>query len=227
MTNTNTTLPKLELISFKLCPFVQKVVIALKFQKINYDITYINLKNPPAWFKEISPLAKVPILKVADEVLFESSVIQEFIDDISNNSMHPEDFLEKAKSRALASFGSSIFEMLRGVAGAKNKEECMENVQKVVKKLSFLEENCTDNNYFFGNKFKFLDASLAPLFMRMEIINQSYGLDFLDSLPKLKKYSKNVLEVKCVTNSVVEEFLDLYTGMISSLDGYLFTLLKK
>jgi glutathione S-transferase len=42
-------------------------------------MTYINPMDPPAWFKEISPTGQVPLLKVDDQVIFESLVITEFI----------------------------------------------------------------------------------------------------------------------------------------------------
>ncbi|MBT7766569.1 MAG: glutathione S-transferase family protein, partial [Bdellovibrionales bacterium] len=54
----------MELISFKLCPFVQRAVIVLKEHQLDYDINYINLADPPSWFREISPTGKVPLLKV-------------------------------------------------------------------------------------------------------------------------------------------------------------------
>ncbi|HBA28353.1 MAG TPA: glutathione S-transferase, partial [Gammaproteobacteria bacterium] len=87
---------KLELISFKLCPFVQRAIIILKKQKIDYDITFINPMDPPDWFKAISPTGQVPLLKADDEVIFESSVISEFANDISENDLHPSDAIQKA-----------------------------------------------------------------------------------------------------------------------------------
>jgi len=50
---------------------------------------------------EISPLGQVPLLKVGNEVLFESAAITEFIDDISEGSLHPEDPLVRAKKSRL------------------------------------------------------------------------------------------------------------------------------
>ena len=70
-----------ELISFKLCPFVQRSVIVLLEKEAPFDITYIDLSNPPDWFKAISPMGKVPVLKVDDTVLFESAVIMEYLDE--------------------------------------------------------------------------------------------------------------------------------------------------
>ena len=65
-----------ELISFKLCPFVQRAAIILLFKKIPFRTSYIDLANPPDWFRAISPFGKVPVLRLDETtVLFESSVI--------------------------------------------------------------------------------------------------------------------------------------------------------
>ncbi len=61
---------KPKLVSFKLCPFVQKAVIVLLQKQIDYDIEYIDLAAPPDWFLEISPFGKVPILIMGDDAIF-------------------------------------------------------------------------------------------------------------------------------------------------------------
>ena len=60
----------LKLVSYKACPFVQRVAITLQYKGVDYDIEYIDLSNPPDWFLAISPLKKVPILIVDDTVIF-------------------------------------------------------------------------------------------------------------------------------------------------------------
>ena len=90
----------MRLISFDLCPYVQRSVIALREKGIDFDIEYIDLKNKPAWFLEISPHGKVPLLQVDGEVLFESTVILEYLDETQEPRLHPADPLERARDRA-------------------------------------------------------------------------------------------------------------------------------
>jgi len=72
---------ELELLSHHLCPYVQRAVITLLEKDIPHRRTYIDLSNKPDWFRQISPLGKVPLLRVGDEVLFESAVICEYLDE--------------------------------------------------------------------------------------------------------------------------------------------------
>jgi glutathionyl-hydroquinone reductase len=72
---------KYHLISSVTCPWVQRSVILLRVKKVDFDVTYINLREKPDWFLKLSPHGKVPVLQVGDEVLFESNAIAEFLDE--------------------------------------------------------------------------------------------------------------------------------------------------
>lgn len=216
----------LELISFKLCPFVQRAVIVLKKKNIDFDITYIDLNNPPEWFKDVSPLGQVPVLKVGDEVLFESSVIQEYVDEITSPSLQPADPLIKAKNRSWISFGGDILMALHPMV--TNKEESISNEKKslVLQKLAQLETVHSGGEFFNGETFNMIDAAYAPMFMRMDFIKTLTDVDLLANTPKLAKWSKNLLAMDCVKESVVPELPMMYKGMVKHMDGYLATLLK-
>ena len=112
----------LHLISFKTCPFVQRAVITLKHKNIDFDITYIDLADPPDWFLELSPLGKVPVLKVDDEVLFESAVINEYLDEITGGELQPRDPLARAKNRAWIEFASNMLGNLYMMKMSKDEE---------------------------------------------------------------------------------------------------------
>ena len=94
------------LISHALCPYVQRSVITLEEKDIRYTRTDIDLANKPVWFKQKSPMSKVPLLLVDDDyVLFESAVICEYLDEVTIDSIHPTNSLEKAQHRAWIEFG--------------------------------------------------------------------------------------------------------------------------
>ena len=81
----------LTLISHKLCPYVQRAVIALIEKGFPFERLDIDLANKPEWFLKVSPLGKVPVLLVRGEVaLFESNVICEYIEDTQGGAkLHP------------------------------------------------------------------------------------------------------------------------------------------
>ncbi len=210
---------KPELISFKLCPFVQRSVIILNEKKIDYDITYIDLKNPPEWFKELSPLGKVPVLKVGDEVLFESAVIMEYLDEVNPPSLHPADPLHKAQNRAWIEFASTLIMAQFNMLMAKDKQASEAAEQELRNKLAQLEQQIV-GPLFNGKEFTLVDAAFAPIFMRLAMLETWHSMGLLANLHKVNQWSEALLSRDSVKNSVVENLAELYRGMITSGGGY-------
>ena len=212
--------PKLELISFKLCPFVQRAVIVLNKKGVDFDITYIDLNEPPEWFKEISPLGQVPVLKVGNDVLFESSVIQEYVDEVTPPSLQPTDLLLKAKNRAWISFGGDILMAMHGMMTG-SEEVSNQKRQVVLNKLQQLEAQHSGGAYFNGAEFTMIDAAYAPMLMRLDFIKQFTKVDMLADTPKLANWSVNLLQLDCVKDSVVPELPMMYKGMVKHMNGHM------
>lgn len=210
---------KPHLISFKLCPFVQRSVIMMLEKGVDYDITYINLKEPPEWFKEISPLGKVPLLKVGDEVLFESAVIMEYLDEVNPPSMHPTDPLRKAQNRAWIEFASTLIMSQFNMVMSKEKEDFDKAQEELRNKLSMVEKQLT-GPYFNGEDFTLVDMAFAPVFMRLAFLEKWQPMGLLDSLPKTQAWSEKMLARESVANSVVEDLEELYRNHIASSGGY-------
>ena len=81
--------PPLKLISHKLCPYVQRAVIALTEKDIEFERIDIDLGNKPEWFLAISPLGKTPVLQVGDVAIFESAVILEYLEETAPKPSAP------------------------------------------------------------------------------------------------------------------------------------------
>ena len=61
----------------------------MRAKNVEFEVTYVNLREKPDWFLEISPHGKVPVLKVDDEILFESNAIAEYLDEVIEPKLHP------------------------------------------------------------------------------------------------------------------------------------------
>lgn len=210
---------KPELVSFKICPFVQRSVIVLKEKGVDFDINYINLKQPPAWFKQISPLGKVPLLKVDDTVLFESAVIMEYLDEVNPPSMHPANPLQKAKNRAWIEFASTLLMDQFAMATAKDEEGFNSKQQELINKLTQLEAVVV-GPLFNGDEFSLTDAAFAPFFMRLQLLEQRQPMGLLNNHAKLHHWSEQLLARPAVIESVVDDLPELYWGFIAASGGY-------
>ena len=215
---------KPELISFKLCPFVQRSVIILLEKGIDFDITYIDLKNPPDWFLEISPFGKVPVMRCGDVILFESAVINEYLDETHPPSLHPADPLLRAQNRACNEFGSNLNLDIGGLIFAEDEESFNRQCKKIQGELARVESKTSDGPYHNGGSFSMVDVAYAPVLMRLQLLKENFHLDLLEKLPKMQAWAKKLAQRESVQRSVVPEFPSLFLNSIKAGKGYINTL---
>ena len=204
----------MELVSFNLCPFVQRSVITLLQKDQPFDITYIDLSKPPEWFTRISPLGKVPLLKVGDEVLFESAVINEFIDETTSGDdikpLMPENALLRARNRAWIEFGSNLISAQYRLTVAKDDEKIPGLIEEYVDLIRILEAELGDGPYFNGEKLSLTDTAFAPVFTREVILGEVQELYDPSEFPKYTKWRDALLALPSVQQSVLPDFREIY-----------------
>lgn len=211
---------QLELISFKTCPFVQRAVITLGYKNVEHTITFIDLADPPEWFLELSPLAKVPVLKVDGEVLFESAVINEYLDEITGGELQPQDPLERAKNRAWVEFASNMLGNSYMMTNATDKEKYEKYRDTLVSQLQRLELRLGEGPWFNGEHFSLADTAFAPLFTHDAIANYRFSLVNPASMPKVNAWSKQLLALPAVKDSVVSDFDSIYLARLEKTNSY-------
>ena len=217
---------KPKLISFKLCPFVQKAVIVLKQKQIDYDIDYIDLADPPGWFLEISPFGKVPVLKIDDDVIFESSVINEFLEEAYPNKLHPADLIAKAKNRSWIEFSSPCLVASFNMSIAESQQVFEETLDDLNQRFDQLEVILENQPYFNGNQFSLVDASYAPLFHRLHCMNElNSGMFQPERHPQINRWKDRLLQEDSVVHSTVSNFTELYRELLWTRQGYISTFL--
>ena len=200
---------KPKLISFNVCPFVQRSVILLEEKGVDYDIDFIDVYDPPAWFLEISPTAKVPVLQVDGEILFESTVIGEYLEEVYNPKYHPADPLIKAKNRAWMEYTSALYGGTFNLMMAKTKEEADEHIEKMQTTQKSLNDIKQKNPWFNGDDFSMIDIFAAPYFVRTAFFKENFDVDILEGFENLQAWSERLLARKSVQDSIVEGFNQL------------------
>lgn len=211
---------KLHLISFKTCPFVQRAVITLNQKNVEHEITFIDLAEPPDWFLELSPLGKVPVLKVDGEVLFESAVINEYLDEITGGELQPKDPLQRAKNRAWIEFASNMLGTNYMMKTATDKAGYETYRDQLVSQLRRVENRLVEGDWFNGDDFSLADTAFAPLFMHNSVANYAFSVIDPATMPKVDAWSKRLLALPAVQDSVVPEFEQLYLAAIEKVNSY-------
>ena len=212
---------KPELISFALCPYVQRSVIALLEKEVEFDITYIDLQNKPDWFLAISPFGKVPVLRMGETVIFESAVINEYLDETNPPQLHPADPLQRALNRAWIEFGGSMLLDQYAVMTAPDEAAFMEHTVVYRGKLEKLEAQLGNGPYFNGDDFSLVDAAVAPVFSRIELTETLRPTGLLDGFSKAGAWSEALSARPSVQQSVPADFREMYIERIRDSDTFL------
>src|SRR3954463_12612900 len=183
----------LKLISHKLCPYVQRAVIALTEKGVPFERIDIDLANKPDWFLKISPLGKVPVLLVetadGEVALFESNVICEYIEDTQGGAkLHPEDPLQRAQHRAWMEFGSTILSELWGLETTGDAAVFEAKRVAVAAKFARVEEALGAGPFFAGEESSLVDAVFAPIFRYFDVFDTLIDLAIFVDTPKVRTW---------------------------------------
>lgn len=213
--------PRIKLISFPVCPYVQRSAFLMQHLGVEHVIEYIDLKDKPEWFLNISPMGKVPVLLVDDDILFESHVILEYLNETNSHSLHPADPLIKARHRALMELGSVMLSNQRLMLIAQDEETSTEFKNKLFNQLTYLEQQMTQTPYFAGRELCLLDFSFAPLLQRLWFIHKNYVPEIFDAVPKTEHWTKSLLSLPALEASAPDDLEQRFVTNINNYNGFL------
>ncbi|ABC89104.1 glutathione S-transferase protein [Rhizobium etli CFN 42] len=221
---------RLTLISHHLCPYVQRAAIALREKGVPFERINIDLANKPDWFLEISPLGKVPLLRIEEDdggeaILFESSVICEYLEETqAGSALHPADPLARARHRGWMEFGSSVLSDLWGYETATEVEQLEAKRKALIAKFATLEGVLADGPYFSGSSFSLVDAVFAPIFRYFDVFERLGDSGIFAGLERVTRWRIALGERRSVKDAVGEdypqrlmEFLDKHESILLRL----------
>ncbi len=198
----------LKLISFTICPFVQRVTAALEVRNIPYEIEYISLNEKPQWFLDLAPNGQVPVLVTENGIaLFESDAIVEYIED-KYGALEPSNTAEeKAIDRAWAYLGTKHYLPQCGAMSSKTAETFEERAEKLCKAFAKMEQQLSGETSFFkSNTLTNVDLAWLPLLHRAAIVKEKTGFDYLDCYPKMQAWQQAIMGSGLVNKTVSAEF---------------------
>ena len=202
------------LVSFKTCPWVQRSAIVLREKNTPFEFRHIDPDNRPDWFLAISPHKKVPVLRVDDSIsLFESSAINEYLDETIAPRLHPEDPVQRAVNRAWTDYVPTFSSSVTGCAYADDEASYNEAIGKIPGVFERLEralEKQGAGPFFIGAKYSLVDAAYAPFLQRYFYLDRIRPLGVIEKFPRLKAWAEDLLERPSTHSFPEPEFEALY-----------------
>ncbi len=181
------------------CPFAQRTRLVLREKGIDYAQTDIDLEHPPAWYLALSPTGKVPLLKHGDTLLWESSIINEYLDErFPAPALMPTDPAERARLRIWIDYANTQFlpwfyKLLLEQSPARQ----VVLARTLSERLATLEAEAFTNTpgpYWSGEELGLADIAFYPFFERFPVLNHYRGFTVLahgaTALPRLALWLK-------------------------------------
>lgn len=211
----------LTLVSFDLCPYVQRAAIVLAEKGVPFRRVDVDLENKPDRFLKLSPRGKVPLLLVGEEVLFESAAIVEYLDETISPRLHPEDALARARQRAWMEFGSAVLADIWTVETATDQRVFAGAVAALAEKFGRVEAELGAGPYFARERFGIVDAVFAPAFRYFDVFDRIADLGVFDRLPKVAAWRRALAARPSVHGAVVADYADRLLAFLRKKDGVL------
>ena len=208
----------LTLVSHTLCPYVQRAAIALTEKSVPFERIYIDLADKPGWFTDLSPLGKVPVLKVAQDgresAIFESAVILEYIEETQPHPLHPSDPLDRARHRSWIEYGSQILNRIGAVYSAPDDAALTVEKARLDQMLERLEDALGAGPWFAGAEFSLVDAVYGPIFRYFDVLDRIPAAAMPSGLPKTRAWRKALAERPSVVAAVSPDYPALLTEFL-------------
>ena len=160
------------------CPFSQRCRLVLFEKGMDFEVRDVDLFNKPEDISMMNPYGQVPILVERELILYESNIINEYIDErFPHPQLMPADPLLRARARLLLfNFEKELFvhvgtlESEKGKANDKSHDKARAEIRD---RLTTLAPLFLKNKYMLGDEFSMLDVAVAPLLWRLD----HYGIE--------------------------------------------------
>jgi len=213
----------LRLVSYDLCPYVQRSIITLTEKNVKYEKEYIDLGSPPEWFLKRSPLKKVPLLIVdGKHDIFESAVICELVDEITPGSLHSENPVIKAKHRSWIEFGSRILDKIGALYNSKSEKCYFECLKELASSFSRLNDIVV-GPYFSGNTFYMVDAVYATIFRYFDVMDSYLPFDIFGGCDKVNVWRLKIAQRPAVQMAVLNTYQKRLEDFFINRNSYIST----
>ncbi len=153
------------------CPFSHRCRFVLFEKGMDFEIKDIDTFNKPEDLVIINPYNQVPVLVERDLILYESNIINEYLDErFPHPQLMPADPVMRGRGRlVLFRLEKELFIHVATLENpaATNKEQAKAR-EAIAQGLTMIAPSYAKNKYVLGDDFSMIDVALAPLLWRLE-----------------------------------------------------------
>ncbi len=183
------------------CPFCHSCRLVLAEKGIPYKLELLDLDKKADFPERLSPYGRVPVLVDGARSIFESSLINEYLDEVYPDvSLLLGDAADRAQVRFWVDFTQTrIVSAYFALMNEGNANEWPKLRKALGDWLSFLETKAFTGRYICGDRPSLADFSLYPWFERMVSASRYRGFSMPDELWSLRNWLSSMGESQTVT----------------------------
>jgi glutathione S-transferase len=154
------------------CPYARRTRIVLHEKGIDFDVHEVDLSNKSEEFLSVSPYGKVPVVSIDGISLYESNVVNEYLDEVHElPRLMPANPEHRALARSRMAFADDyfypfIFRIRMGSQRGFSEEQVQEAREKLQDALARLERQLEGREYLVG-EYSLADIAHAGNFHRL------------------------------------------------------------
>lgn len=191
-----------QLFSFEGCPYAQRTRMALVEKGVGATLIEIDLFNRPDWFRTVSPYGKVPLLRHAGGTVYESGIINQYLDEaFPGPALMPATPLGRAQARIWMDYCETRFLPAANAVVAHGGDEAKRQaaVTAFSEVLRFLDrealgQRAADGPYFFGAQPGLVDIHYSPFFERFGTYRELGGAEWPADCERLRRWFEAMQE---------------------------------
>jgi len=188
---------EIKIYSAVVCPYAHRSRLVLQEKGIDFDLIEINLQNKPEGFTDISPYGKVPALVHGNQRVWESAVINEYLDEVfPHPSLLPSNPIAKAQARIWIDFANTRFvPAFSAVLRSPDIQQQEVAKKELYQHLEFIEYEALaklsgDGPYWFGEAISLVDLTFYPWFERWSALKHYRGVVLPEEFTRLRQWKK-------------------------------------
>ena len=185
---------KLKIYSSKSCPWAHRSRLMLCEKGIDFELVEVDLSNKPDWFVGVSPYTKVPAIVHDDDNVWESAIVNEYIDEVfPEPAMVPNEPGRRALARIWVDYSASRFVSAFGAVLRETDASARpEKVEKFQETLRYMEKEglakLGANPYWMGDSISIVDVAFWPWFERFVAMTHYRGVTIPDDCTRLNAW---------------------------------------
>lgn len=179
----------MKLYSGTTCPFSHRCRIVLYEKGMDFQIVDVDLFDKPEDLAAMNPYNQTPVLVERELILYESNIINEYIDDrFPHPQLMPADPVLKARARLfLFRFEGDLFSHIDAIEAGTQRQA--DKARELVRdNLVQIAPVFAHQKYMLGDEFSMLDVAIAPLLWRLDL----YGIQLPRQAAPLMKYAERL-----------------------------------